>query len=514
MRASPTLEDVTGLIDAFVGAPDDRLAAEYQRLVGALWRDGALTGLALPAVPLLVARISLVDDRRKGYLAITLGLLAEAGYPAGDAEVATAIRTGLDRYLDLLSVCPAQQPLSLALRYLLAHFPGDRDRILAVAGRLGLDADDYSRLDRALRALDPARPTLGRVFPSPAVWTLEESEREFDQQWISALRPEEVVRYWEDDTRTVLGSTGAKAYWAVRNGAPEALATPQLPPRDSVPRPSVPADDIFGRHAEALRCPSCGGRFEFGQNAARCARCGNAYPIALGILDLTAPVTEDHAGDFQFKLAEMPSMGLFYEAHARPNFLRISGSNWGGQVTPAAEDAYIAEHVRPVDGPVLDLAAGAGRWTEALTTAVGAERVIALDLNPPMLTVLRARLPEVPAIMASATTLPFGDASLGAVLCWNALQAFPADAPAAIAEVGRCLRPGGTFTLMTFRNSPDPVYRYFVGLHRFPQHSTGLRLFDLDDLRGWLAAAGLTVRAESAPGTFVFITAEREATRR
>jgi ubiquinone/menaquinone biosynthesis C-methylase UbiE len=158
---------------------------------------------------------------------------------------------------------------------------------------------------------------------------------------------------------------------------------------------------------------------------------------------------------------------------------------------------------------VLDLAAGAGRWTEVLARAVGPERVIALDPSAPMVATLRARLPKVPAVMAGAADLPFGDASLGAVLCWNALQAFPAHAAAAIGEVGRCLRPGGTFTLLTFRMSDDPIYRYFQGQHRLPQHTNGLRLFELDQLHGWLADAGLRVREESGPGTFVFITAER-----
>jgi ubiquinone/menaquinone biosynthesis C-methylase UbiE len=222
------------------------------------------------------------------------------------------------------------------------------------------------------------------------------------------------------------------------------------------------------------------------------------------------PAAGDQGDDFQFMLAEMPSMGLIYETHARPNFLRLCGSNWGDAVTPATEDAYIAEHVRPVDGPVLDIGAGAGRWTETLAKTVGAHRVITLDLNPSMLSMLRARLPRVPAIRAGAAPLPFNDASLGAALCWNALQAFPAEAPATIAEVGRCLRPGGTFTLMTYRNSDDPVYRHFVDSHTFSQYSKGPRLFDLGRLKELLADAGLRVREEWYPGTFVFITAEKQ----
>jgi SAM-dependent methyltransferase len=513
MSVSTSGSAVTKLIDSFAGAVPGRVDAEFRRLLDALWDNGELTDQAQPAASELVARLEQVDDIRKGYLAVLLGLLVEAEHPATDGPVATVVRGCLDPCLELLTGAPKEGPLSLALRYLLGHFPGDRDRVLSVATEMHLDPDDLSRLERVLQRLNPDEPSLGRVFPSPAAWTLEDDEREFDQGWIRALSPDQVVENWRKDTRTVLGHMGAKAYWAVRNGTPRPVVTGSLPDRDAVPRPPEAGTHLFTRHADAFQCPDCDGRLYFRRRGARCRRCSAEYAIAGGVLDLTAAVRRDSDGvsDFQFKLAEMPSMGLFYEAHARPNFLRISGSNWGDAVTLADEDAYIAEHVRPVDGPVLDLAAGAGRWTDVLAKAVGPERVIALDLNPPMLTVLRGRLPEVPAVMAGAAKLPFGDATLGAVLCWNALQAFPGDAAAAIHEVGRCLRPGGTFTVMTFRRASDPVYRYFQSCHHFPQHQDGLRLFEVGDLKRWLEAAGLTVRAESGPGTFVFITAERPA---
>jgi SAM-dependent methyltransferase len=527
MSVSTAQHAVAELIDAFTGAPPERLGDDFRRLVDAVWHDGAATDQAPVAAPVLAAVLAgrrteprdeplgePLDEAHLGHLAVLLGLLAETEYPTTDGPIITAIRAHLGAYLDLWRRSPAGEPLSLAIQYLVAHLPADREPILAVADGLGLDEDDLSRLDRALQSLDPERPVLGRVFPSPSVWELDDSEREFDQGWIRALTPAQVEENWRKDTRMVLGHVGAKAYWAVRNGAPRPWVSDSIPPRDS--RPADAAGDGFARHAGAFRCPDCGGRLEFRQSSAGCAGCGLTYPISSGILNLTVGVrgdaARDEAGlvaDFQFKLAEMPSMGFFYEAYARPNFLRISGANWGGAVSPADEDAYIAEHVRPVAGPVLDLAAGAGRWTEVLADAVGADRVIALDLNPPMLSVLRARLPEIPAVLASARTLPFDDASLGAVLCWNALQAFPDDAAAAIAEVGRCLRPGGTFTLLTFRRSDDPIYRHFVMSHHFPQNSDGLRLLDYGELKGWLADAGLTVRHEWGPGTFVFITAER-----
>jgi SAM-dependent methyltransferase len=498
------------LFDAFALATPARLEAEYARLVGAVWDNGELTELAPSAAREAVVRLDQVDDGRRGYLAILLGLLLEGEYP-DVGEITTSIHQGLDGYLARWGRTTKGEPLSLALQYLLSHFPGNRDRILATAAKLRIDSDDLSRLERALQRLDPENPDLGRAFPSPEAWEMDDEELEFDRSWITGLTPEQMVLHWEQDTETVLGHTGAKAYWAVLNGAPTAVYADSVPPRNaSLIGPDV---DLHSRHADAFRCLNCHEGLIFGERTARCTGCSAEYRVENGILNFTATVGDstDRSDDFLFKLAEMPSMGFFYEAHARPNFLRLCGSNWGGQVTPSDEDDYIIEHVRPVDGPVLDLAAGAGRWTAVLAKAVGTDRLIALDLGLPMLATLRERLPEVPAVMASARTLPFGDASLGAVLCWNALQAFPSDAAAAVAEVGRCLRPGGTFTFLTFRNSDDPIYRYFAYRHHFPQHADGLHLFDHDEIQGWLADAGLTVRDETGPGTFVIITAERSA---
>ncbi|CAL9624019.1 2-methoxy-6-polyprenyl-1,4-benzoquinol methylase, mitochondrial (plasmid) [Streptomyces sp. enrichment culture] len=507
---APAHAPAVGLAERFVRAAPDEVPARFHALVAALWDDGRASADAPAAVPSLVTALERAGTERKGYLAVLLGLLAETEYPDLDGPLTRAVRSRLDVYLELLAGEDIGTPLTLALLYLLSHFPGERERILAAVSRLDLEAEDLSRLDRSLSALDPSRPDLGRVWPSPSVWTLNEQERAFDRSWIGGLTPAQTVAAWEDDTRTVLGCTGARAYWAVCHGDPRNLPAAPLPERRDI---SLPVADsaLFAPHLGALRCPSCQASLTCDEGVVRCSGCTARYPVAGGILDLTATAGhEGDAADFLEKLSRVPSMGLFYEAVARPAFLRVSGSNWGGAVTEEDEDRYLAEHVRPVEGPVLDLGAGAGRWTAVVAETVGAERLIALDSALPMLNVLRGRLPRVPSVLASAAELPFEDASVGAVVCWNALQAFYADAAAAVAEVGRVLRPGGTFTLMTFRRSDDPVYRYFQSAHRFPQHRGGLQLFDPQELKRWLADAGLTVREESGPGTFVFLTAVRE----
>jgi hypothetical protein len=83
------------------------------------------------------------------------------------------------------------------------------------------------------------------------------------------------------------------------------------------------------------------------------------------------------------------------------------------------------------------------------------------------------------------------------------------DARAALLEVGRCLRPGGVLTLMTYQLSADPLYRHFQTTSSWPGHPNGLDLYDRDRITGWLTEAGLTVREADEPGAMLLLTAER-----
>jgi SAM-dependent methyltransferase len=502
---------VSGLLDSFASAQPSKVDEEYKRLVSSLWESGALTEAAAAAAPSVVAKLREVDDDRRGYLLVLLGLLIEAERPAG-GEVYTAARAGLDQYLDMLAGRKNGEPLTLALLYLLSHFTDDRNKILARVSSIELDADDYSRLDRSLQRLNPADPSeisLGRVWPSPAEWTVSEEDRAFDRSWIGKLTPEQLAKRWHDDTVMVLTYSGGKAYWALRNGKPT-LATDTSEHRDAreLPEPADINIEAFARHVTIFRCPDCDSRLMFDGTGIQCTSCGTTRAVRLGVLDLLPDSTPGTPDDVMQKAATLKTVGHFYETVARPGFLRLVGSNWDGAVRPADEDRYLTERLSGVDGPVLDLGAGAGRWTAVVAEAVGTERLIALDPNLTMLSWLRRRLPQVACVQATALALPFADATLAAVNCWNALQAMP-DPRAAIAEAGRCLRPNGIMLLMTYQLSPDPVYRYFQTTSSWPGHPNGLDLFDREQIRSWLAEAGMTVRDEASPGSMLLITAER-----
>jgi malonyl-CoA O-methyltransferase len=86
---------------------------------------------------------------------------------------------------------------------------------------------------------------------------------------------------------------------------------------------------------------------------------------------------------------------------------------------------------------VLDLGAGTGYYAR-LAAAQGARLAVAFDLTPEML----RRAPR-PVVVGDACRLPFASRSLDVVIA-GLLFSFVADLEAALAEVSRVLRPGGT----------------------------------------------------------------------
>jgi ubiquinone/menaquinone biosynthesis C-methylase UbiE len=79
---------------------------------------------------------------------------------------------------------------------------------------------------------------------------------------------------------------------------------------------------------------------------------------------------------------------------------------------------------------VLEIAAGTGIVTRRLRDLLARDaRLIATDLNPPMLEVARGKFRTDEAVAfqpADATALPFADTSLDAVICQFGVMFFPA----------------------------------------------------------------------------------------
>ena len=97
-------------------------------------------------------------------------------------------------------------------------------------------------------------------------------------------------------------------------------------------------------------------------------------------------------------------------------------------------------------GPVLELACGTGILTERLRARLPLSvRIVATDLNPPMLEYARTKRSGMPGIewqQADAVTLPFASGSFDAVLCQFGFMFVP-DKAVAFREARRVLAPGG-----------------------------------------------------------------------
>lgn len=101
---------------------------------------------------------------------------------------------------------------------------------------------------------------------------------------------------------------------------------------------------------------------------------------------------------------------------------------------------------------VLDLASGTGDLALGAAARTGPEgRVVAADLTPEMMMVgkRRAGAGRIEWVAGDALELPFGDGSFDRVLIGYGLRNFP-DLERALAEILRCLRPGGRLVSLDF----------------------------------------------------------------
>jgi SAM-dependent methyltransferase len=116
---------------------------------------------------------------------------------------------------------------------------------------------------------------------------------------------------------------------------------------------------------------------------------------------------------------------------------------------------------------VLDLAAGTGKLTRRLD-ALGAT-CVAVEPSASMRRVFTGVVPGVPVMGGTAEALPIGDGTVEAVVVAQAFHWF--DAPVALAEMARVLRPDGTLSLIwNERDESDPMVAELVTLSRWDRH--------------------------------------------
>jgi demethylmenaquinone methyltransferase/2-methoxy-6-polyprenyl-1,4-benzoquinol methylase len=121
----------------------------------------------------------------------------------------------------------------------------------------------------------------------------------------------------------------------------------------------------------------------------------------------------------------------------------------------------VVEAVAPQPGQViLDLAAGTGTSSEPFEQA-GAT-VVPTDLSTGMLTVGKQRRPGLSFVAGDALRLPYADAAFDAVTISFGLRNVE-DTSAALTEMRRVTRPGGTLVICEFST---PTWRPFRAVYQ------------------------------------------------
>ncbi len=110
----------------------------------------------------------------------------------------------------------------------------------------------------------------------------------------------------------------------------------------------------------------------------------------------------------------------------------------------------VADHVasrRP--SAVLEIAAGTGILTRALTAALPDAQIIATDLNPAMVAWGTAHAPGATWQVADAQHLDVGEHAFDVAACQFGVMFFP-DRQSAFAQLRQSLRPGGALVFTTW----------------------------------------------------------------
>lgn len=118
----------------------------------------------------------------------------------------------------------------------------------------------------------------------------------------------------------------------------------------------------------------------------------------------------------------------------------------------------LAQRFAGFEGDLLETAAGTGRVTRALAKAAPGARIVATDLNQPMIDTAAALTSAANVVwrQADALDLPFADASFDAVICQFGVMFFP-DKTAGFVQARRVLRPGGRFVFSIWDDIAENV---------------------------------------------------------
>lgn len=168
---------------------------------------------------------------------------------------------------------------------------------------------------------------------------------------------------------------------------------------------------------------------------------------------------------------------------------------WWFRGLHAALLAALAGAARTPPGAVLDAGCGTGGMLLRLDEALPRARPIGLDLDAEAASLARAKS-RCPVCVGSLDRLPFADGVFDAVLSADVLCHRGVDEKASLAEMRRCLRPGGVLVLNL------PAYAWLYSAHDAAVDNA--RRYGRGELRRLLAAAGFAAVRARYWNSFLF----------
>ena len=116
-----------------------------------------------------------------------------------------------------------------------------------------------------------------------------------------------------------------------------------------------------------------------------------------------------------------------------------------------AENIVLAEILgQHIKGTILDVGCGTGLLHELCGKKIGAKNITGIDISPEMINIARSKFPTARFLVGSLDKLPFADATFDTVVSLFGPISYALDPQAAIQELLRVTRPGGTIFVMPY----------------------------------------------------------------
>jgi hypothetical protein len=205
------------LLRDLISTDEAKVSASFDSLVKTVLNHDTHIEIKLATIPFLIDIMRLPVTKLHARLALLLGALAESSTNGSfNSLLVEKVRLGMPVYLKLAEGSRKHHGLELALQYLLAHFPADKERIHAVFGNAP-DCEGVTSLERCLSQFDYENSVvvarIGLAWPSPSLWHLTESEAEGNRRWRESLNltRETVTQLWNLETQAILAYMGSQA---------------------------------------------------------------------------------------------------------------------------------------------------------------------------------------------------------------------------------------------------------------------------------------------------------------